>query len=474
MNTTKRGVGLVRLSKSADPASTSVPRQKSIIEGYTEHEGIEIVGWAIDEATSAFRVPPEKRKQVKQWLDRPGDFDCFVYYRQDRLVRRLFDFVGLVTWCKANDKKLYSATEGMGDVTEQAGMLVGVIKAWQAEGESESTSARVKDQRADFAKIGRWPGGRIPYAFRPVCICHDVKVCPELRRDPKSAKFSGYHLVPDPKKAKIVREAVRRVIAGESVHSVMADFNRRGIPSADGRLWTRYVLRNILHNKNLLDGIVSADEWNQLQAALKARERNRTVRTTGHDSPLLDIVFCGNCGGKIYRWTNRTESITYGRCRNEKHRSSSRTPCHMPMIQYDKLQSMALTELWVHKDEKVKEPVTDATRRLRQEQIAKELLDLMPEFMSNHIDRETFLAQQSALLDEQETLRNAANVGTWRETGETVGQKLQRVSDAELRLWLLRIGTRYKLYRVGNGWQLRGHWMSETIAGHEAVVEDAG
>src|SRR6516164_8485498 len=216
-----RALGIIRLSKTADPASTSIDRQREIIEHYAEQQSMELVGFAEDKATSAFSIPPERRKQIKEWLDRPDEYDCLVYWRQDRLVRRARDFMGIVFWCQQHDKKLYSATEGLGDVTQHAGLLIGFITAWQAEGESLNTSARVRSSQERLAREGRWPGGRLPYGFRAICVCHELARCPNGKDD-----ADGLKLIPDEKGTAItVREAARRVIAGESVNAVTVDFN---------------------------------------------------------------------------------------------------------------------------------------------------------------------------------------------------------------------------------------------------------
>jgi len=90
--------------------------------------------------------------------------------------------MGLVTWCKANGKALHSATEGTGNVTGHSGVLPGFIKSWRAEGESRSTSDRVKNNQAKPAESGRWRGGRLIYGSRAVCLCHDMAACRRRRR----------------------------------------------------------------------------------------------------------------------------------------------------------------------------------------------------------------------------------------------------------------------------------------------------
>ena len=452
-----RALGIIRLSKTVDPASTSLTRQREIIEHYVESQGMILTGWAEDRATSAFKIPPERRKQIKTWLDRPDDFDCLVYWRQDRLVRRARDFMGIVFWCQQHGKKLYSATEGLGDVTQHAGLLIEFITAWQSEGESLNTSARVRSSQERLAREGRWPGGRLPYGFRAICICHELPKCPKGKED-----CDGWKLTPDEKGTAVtVREAARRVIAGESVNAVTADFNRRGALSAEGKLWKALTLRRILHKPVLLQGILTAAEWGQLQSALAERKRNKYVRTLDRDAITLDLVFCGRCGAKIYRWHNKNKSgKTYGRCRNELKRSEAEQPCHLPHVPYDLLTDVVTKDIQAHAGDLIETRVTDATRRLRVEEIESELIELTVELAARRIDRAGFAARQIKLLDERDALETANSFPEWQSTGETVGQRWERLSGAERRLWLLRIGTTYTIDRVEEPGRYK--WVAES------------
>ena len=404
-----------------------------------------LVGIAEDPATSAFKIPPERRKNIKAWLDRPDEYDCLVYWRQDRLVRRARDFMGIVFWCQQHGKKLYSATEGLGDVTQHAGLLIGFITAWQAEGESLNTSARVRSSQEKLAREGRWAGGRVPYGFLAICVCHELAKCPKGKDD-----CDGWKLTPDEKGTAVTaREAARRVIAGESVNAVTADFNRRRVLSADGKLWKALTLRRILHKPVLLQGILTPAEWGQLQSALAERKRNKYVRTLDRDAITLDLMFCGRCGGKIYRWHNTNKSgKTYGRCRNELKRSEAARPCHLPHVPYDWLTDVVTKDIQAHADDLIETRVTDATRRLRVEEIEAELIELAAELAARRVDRAEFTDRQIKLLDERDALETAENFPEWQRTGETVGQRWDRLSGAGRRLWLLRIGTTYTVDRV--------------------------
>jgi len=134
------------------------------------------------------------------------------------------------------------------------------------------------------------------------------------------------------------------VIAGESVNSITADFNRRAIPTpqnlararagkqlatqkgrdTSGALWRVSALTDILRNPALLgyvthqdspvtgtDGtpivrapaLVTETEWNQLQRELSDPARTRNHRRTRTPSLLLDVATCALCGSSYYRLT---------------------------------------------------------------------------------------------------------------------------------------------------------------------------
>jgi DNA invertase Pin-like site-specific DNA recombinase len=432
-----RALGVIRLSKSADPASTSLLCQREILEDYAQRENMEIVGIAEDPAVSAFRVPPERRKQIRKCLDRSDEYDCLIYWRQDRIVRRAKDFIGLVTWCKEHGKGMYSATEGLGDVTQHHGLLIGFITAWQSEGESMSTAARTVSSQKKLAELGRWRGGRHLQGTRPICICHQLPKCPEG----KDAK--GWKLVADEKgEAPVIREAARRVIAGESAHAVTVDFNERGLRARDGGMWQAVVLRHILRNPGLMEyDLLSPAEFAQLQRALKQRRQQRNVRTYDFNSMLLDVVFC-TCGGKIYRW-KRTNGTYRGRCRNEMKRGQVPVKCDMPMMPYDFLERAVEDDiLRNHGTDIIETRVTNAIRRARVNEIDAELSALTLDWTARRIDRIEFTKRQNMLMDEQESLLRAGegDPPEWQPTGETVAEHWARISDADRRLWLLRIG----------------------------------
>src|SRR5262245_15598137 len=103
----------------------------------------------------------------------------------------------------------------------------------------------------------------------------------------------------DKREAAFVREGVRRVLAGESVRSIAADFNRRGIRTSAGNLWNPGPLARVLGGtriaglrahygevvaKGVWPAIITEAEHRRVRAALAART---TTGSRGREPWLL-------------------------------------------------------------------------------------------------------------------------------------------------------------------------------------------
>jgi DNA invertase Pin-like site-specific DNA recombinase len=448
-------VGIIRDSARMEP----LEKHREIISKYADAEGIEIVGWAIDLAVSAFRSPPHKRRQVYSWLERAEDFDCFIYYRQDRCFRRMVDYMRTVLWCVDNGKGLYSATEKTGDVTQHENMMRGFMLAYDAESESRAKAERTGIAQARLAIKGHWRGGRPGFGLIGM---------------PKG-DGDGYTLAPHPMQGPIALEATRRIIGGESPHHVMADFNRCGVLSADGRLWKGTGLTKILRNRGLVVyGVIPPEEWEALQRVLDARKHSRSPRVADRDNFILDLMFHGDCGGKIYRWHRNGDRRPFGRCVNELKRSESSQPCRMPMVPYVILEESIVDDVIAHADCAIEIRANAERIKTRLDTIGRELIRLSEQLAARSVGRDDYLREQGELLAEQDRLEGSQGAALWVPTGETVGERWARLSSAEKRMWLLKVGVRWRVYvddgPDGRQWRVVGSWCPDDPAYRERVA----
>ena len=83
--------------------------------------------------------------------------------------------------------------------------------------------------------------------------------------------------------AESVREAVRRVLAGETVYSLVRDFNRRGVPTISGALWSSTTMHNLLRSARIAGlrshhgEVVAVGQWEPI---ITPEEHERLLAVT--------------------------------------------------------------------------------------------------------------------------------------------------------------------------------------------------
>lgn len=325
-----RVLGARRLSRVTDN-STSFARQGRAVEDVAASIGGTVIGWADDPDVSAAKVAPKDRPQLGPWFKRPEEFDAIAWWRLDRAVRSMRDMAWLAGWARDNKKRLIFA-EGPGggrlelDMASPMSELILMILAFAAQMEVQAIQERTQGASEYLRSVGRWSGGRIPFGRMPV---------------PHPGEGEGWWLGRHEGTASIVDEMVSLVLDGKSYHAVSAWLNDKhpGItPSNHRRLmatppkttdpnarWNPGMVSSFLRQPSLrgrlmLNGepvrddegepvklgppLLDDDTWRRLQAEMDSRESIRGQnKSDAH--PLLGVVFCGSCGGKLYQgWIN--------------------------------------------------------------------------------------------------------------------------------------------------------------------------
>src|SRR5215203_2784087 len=157
---------------------------------------------------------------------------------------------------------------------------------------------------------------------------------------PRRYRIVGEEL--EPAEADAVREAVSRVLRGESLRSIAFDFNRRGIKPAgekrngEGKIdkWQGYTLRRVLispriaglreHNgevvgKAVWPGIIDEATHDRLVGLLEDRSRRPLNYGRPRVHPLAGLVYCGSCGGRLVTYLQPRQGRGYG-CRKDENR----------------------------------------------------------------------------------------------------------------------------------------------------------
>ncbi|GAA4741919.1 recombinase family protein [Gordonia alkaliphila] len=328
---------VTRLSRVTD-ATTSPERQLAACRELCEQRGYDIVGVADDLDVSAGATTPFTRPKLGPWLNsRCNEFDVLVFYRVDRIARRLFDLSELIQWAQRHDVTLVSATESHFDLSNDFGDIIALLIAKVAEMELEAISARNASASHHNIRSGKWRGGIAPWGYIP-----------------GKGEDKVWRLVQDPVQVAIIHEVVERVLAGEPLRPIAADLTARGVLTPKDRMneikgrevkgyaWASQRMKESLTSRTMLGQVVTRDPvldakgqvqrdakghrvlgpefvvtgddgrpvvraepiltreiFDRVGAALAARSVDRTA--TAASGLLLRVLFCGECGRPAYR-----------------------------------------------------------------------------------------------------------------------------------------------------------------------------
>ncbi len=367
----KRALIVVRLSPLTD-ATTSPERQLKKCRELCTQRGYEIVGVAEDLDVIAGTTTPFDRPQLGPWLtNRFNDFDVLVFFRVDRIVRRLFDLADMIKWSREHEVTLVSATESHFDLSSDFGDILALLVAKVAEMELEAISERIRSASQHNMKEGKYRGGHPPWGYVPTA--EDGA----RRGDRRSRRRADRRLVQAPDQVKVIQEVVGRVLEGEPLRAIAHDLTGRGVPTpADcfaihqgrepkGYKWTGGRLKKILVSEALLgyamsgekplrnedgspviraEAILTREVFDRVGVELTERE-NRREPTKRSTALLLRIISCGVCGRPAYKMQPGPGRALRYRCASAQDREKCGN-ISIPLAEIDDaVESMILTLL---------------------------------------------------------------------------------------------------------------------------------
>lgn len=489
----QRALMVVRLSRETE-ATTSPERQLKDCEELCAERGYEVVGVAEDLNVSA-AVKPQERPKLGAWLKTPERYDVIVFYRMDRLVRRLADLADLISWGQENHVKLVSANEKFLDLDTPFGDIIALLVAKVAEMELEAIRVRTGSASRHTLVSGRWRGGVPPWGYLP-------------EKDGKHWK-----LVQDPQQVAVIREIVDRVLAHEPLRAIAHDLTKRGVPTARDRVseasgremegfeWHSSPLKRALTSPTLLgqivmreavldaDGqalrdakgnrvlgkeevvvdeagvpvvraepILSRDVFDRVGKELAGRE-NRKEPTKRSSGLLLRVIYCGACGRPAYRLKGGPGRKPRYRCGSaqDTRQCDNRT---IPLEDADREVTEKVLDTLGSMERMKRVWFTGNDVLAELDEVREMLADLAeqigtPAFRRGTPGRERMDARIKALsIRQQELEAMPVEQAGWRYegTGQTLGEWWAEQDDSARNLWLRQSG-------------IRASWTSHTVNG---------
>lgn len=284
---TKRAAVYCRISKDRTGQKAGVTRQETDCLGHVERNGYELVGTFVDNDMSAYAGKPRPEFERMVTLIRAGLIDVVVAWHPDRITRSLTELEGVIDLLDTTACGVDTVTAGKWDLSTRSGRtqarLVGVV----ARDESEAKSERLREMHEHKARKGEYRGSTRHFGYNA----------------------DGKGLVIVPEEAAVIRDAAQRVLAGETLHSIMRDLNERGIPTVTGRRWRTQTLKRTLTSWTVCgrrehrgedvgaamwEPILTRSERDRLHRLLCDPDRSRPA--PARVALLAGLVRCGQCG----------------------------------------------------------------------------------------------------------------------------------------------------------------------------------
>jgi site-specific DNA recombinase len=282
-----------RISQDRTGAGLGVARQEQDCRAWAGRHGWIVGDVYADDDISAWSGKPRPRYRDLLADIESGCRDGLIIWHPDRLhrsPRELEDFIALL---ERHEIPIGSVTAGEIDLSTPTGRMTARIVGAVARHESDHKAERIRRKHLELAQNGQVPGGgQRPFGFE---------------QDRVTIRES---------EAQLIREGAGRVLAGEGVRTVAADWNERGVSTVTGVRWAPTTVKRLLRSGRIAgwrehNGVLTAEAvWpaiidlamhRRLRAVLDDPSRARSVPTNARSYLLSGFVRCGHCGQEALR-----------------------------------------------------------------------------------------------------------------------------------------------------------------------------
>lgn len=298
----------------SDDGPLGVTRQEKDCRELATALGAEVTQVYRENDTSAFRrrkvtlpdgrtamrvVRPEFRRALDDLAG--GVIDILIVYDIDRLARDPRDLEDLIDVVEETGRSAKAVTGSL-DLSTDHGIAMARVQVAIANKSSRDTARRVRRKQRDLAEEGRvGQGGNRPYGY-------------EANRT-----------VVIEEEAAVVREIAARVIAGDSLTSVAAALNRRGVRPVRAAAWDVTAVRQVVvkpHGTGLRvyqGKVIGEGTWRPILDRPTWQAFRDIVAARSRDTPavrkylLSGIALCGLCGTGRMGANSDSDGVRY-RC----------------------------------------------------------------------------------------------------------------------------------------------------------------
>ena len=253
----------VNVSENHD---NDIPMQRGACKEFVKYrQDWEIVKEYEEKGVSGFKVSAKNRDAILDLQEAAlnKEFDVLLVFMFDRIGRIDDETPFIVEWfVKTAGVEVWSVKEGEQRFETHVDKLTNYIRFWQASGESEKTSIRIKTRIQQLKLDGLYTGGALPYGYR---------IVPSGTKNRKGQELKKYEI--DLEQYVVYRKIVEKTINNGTGSYVMAHFlNDQGYKTANGKKFTSKSILRIL-SASLPRGCTSEGETSEEIGRASCRER---------------------------------------------------------------------------------------------------------------------------------------------------------------------------------------------------------
>lgn len=290
MTTRHRAAIYARISQARRGDELGVSRQLKDCRAEAARRGWIVAEEYVDDDISAYsgKVRPAYERMLEHIAT--GERDAVLVWHLDRLHRRPVELEHFVATCTLAGVSEVVTLHGDIDLAKGDGLLMARLLAAVAANESDNKRRRIQRKTLEVAESGEpWPGGPRPYGFQA-----DFKTL-------------------EPSEAGFIREVAERVLAGESLQSVVRWLDDQGAVTTKGNQWKPSTIRAVLlaprywgmrvHHGQIIgpavwEPILTPDQGERLRLLLT--DPSRKISRPARRYLLSGMLRCGKCGGTLY------------------------------------------------------------------------------------------------------------------------------------------------------------------------------
>jgi site-specific DNA recombinase len=468
--TTKAAI-YCRISRDPQGLRTGVERQEGDGRALAKRKGWTVHEVYVDNDISAWSG--KRRPEYERMLEdvEAGKVKAIIAWHLDRLTRSPKELEHFFDVCDAAGVKHFGTVSGDIDLSTRDGQLNARIQGAVAKKASDDASARIRAAFDAKAERGEWKrGGVRPFGY-------------EWDED-------AGQLVIRENEAALIREAVERILAGESRRAITRDWHNRGILTSEGKPWSITRLGKLLASPRTIGqrvhrGQVIAegnwepilDEATQQRVVRKMRRQGASHRAGRQRHLLTGLAFCGGCGFKLVakaRKDRKGDGFRTYRCSND-----SAASCGRCSVVAEPLEQLVLWTAWaavrpnpigIFRDALAEAEVDDPQAQRVRDALA-DLTESERNLTHDHyvervVSRGAFMEAMAALSDEREALEreltradaSPASFALTFDQAQNVEGPPSTLSDASaevIEFWRAVVRTVFERVEVKDNWHGR-------------------